>query len=69
MRTVERDDLAAQRPADAKKLRERLKSYLVAVDAQLPTVNPDFDPKAPAPEKGKEGGGNKGEKKPKKPKK
>lgn len=65
----ERDDLAAQRPADTKKLRERLKTYLVAVDAQLPTVNPDFDPKAPAPEKGKEGGGNKGEKKPKKPKK
>lgn len=40
----ERRDLAKERPADAKKLRDRLEKYLVAVNAQLPTVNPDFDP-------------------------
>ncbi len=47
----ERRDLAAQRPADVKKLRERLEKYLASVDAQLPTPNPDYDPKKPAPEK------------------
>ena len=40
----ERHDLAAQRPADTKKLRERLDKYLAAVDAQFPTPNPNFDP-------------------------
>lgn len=44
----ERNDLAAARPADATRLRERLERYLAAVDAQLPTVNPDFDATRPA---------------------
>lgn len=39
----ERRDLSKQRPADAKKLRDRLEKYLAAVDAQLPTPNPRFD--------------------------
>lgn len=67
----ERRDLVAQRPADAKKLRERLGKYLAAVNAQLPTVNPDYDPsKEPAIKGGGKGGDKKpdpkkGEKKPK----
>lgn len=52
----ERNDLAADRPADAARLRERLERYLVAVDAQLPTVNPDFDATQPA-EPARKGGG------------
>ncbi len=62
---AERRDLAAQRPADAKKLRERLEVYLAAVNAQLPTVNPDYDPsKEPAIKGGGKGGGKGGDKKP-----
>ncbi len=58
----ERRDLATQRPADAKKLRERLDRYLASVNAQMPTVNPNFDPaKEPT---GKSEKGNKGDKKP-----
>ncbi len=44
----EREDLASRRPADAAQLRARLDAYLAAVDAQLPTANPDFDPSRPA---------------------
>jgi arylsulfatase A len=43
----ERNDLAAKRPAETRQLRERLQKYLVAVNAQLPTSNPDFDPAEP----------------------
>ncbi len=42
-------------PGVVKRLRERLERYLVAVDAQLPTVNPDFDPARPAEPARKEG--------------
>ena len=54
----ERDDLAAARPADATRLRRRLEESLAAVQAQLPSPNPDFDPGRPqAPAKrGKRGG-------------
>jgi arylsulfatase A len=54
----ERDDLAAARPADATRLRGRLEESLAAVQAQLPSPNPDFDPaRPPAPAKrGKRGG-------------
>lgn len=56
----ERNDLANQRPADTKQLRDRLDRYLASVDAQLPTVNPHFDPSQPAtPTKGKGGQGKK----------
>ncbi|GDY10702.1 sulfatase [Planctomycetia bacterium] len=53
----ERRDLAAQRPDDVKKLRDRLEKYLASVDAQLPTPNPDYDPN-------KEPSGKRGDKKP-----
>jgi arylsulfatase A len=51
----ERDDLAQRMPAEAQRLRQRLEQYLTAVDAQLPTPNPEFDPARPAPtrERGK----------------
>lgn len=50
----ERRDLAKERAADTKKLRDRLEKYLIAVNAQLPTVNPDFDPnKVPTGKGGK----------------
>ncbi len=54
----ERNDLAAQRPADARKLRERLDKYLAAVGAQFPTPNPNFDPNQRVEPK-KRGGKNK----------
>ncbi len=54
----ERNDLAAQRPTETKKLRERLDKYLAAVDAQFPTPNPNFDPNQPVEPK-KRGGKNK----------
>lgn len=54
----ERNDLAAQRLAEMKKLRERLDKYLADVDAQFPTPNPNFDPNQPAEPK-KRGGKNK----------
>lgn len=44
----EREDLAARMPAEASRLRSRLDAYLAAVAAQLPTMNPDFDPSRPA---------------------
>jgi len=48
----EQNDLAAARPADAARLRARLEEALAAVQAQVPTPNPDFDPARPAlPEK------------------
>ena len=54
----ERNDLAAQRPAETKKLRARLDKYLADVDAKFPTPNPNFDPNQPAEPK-KSGGKNK----------
>lgn len=61
----ERTDLASKRPADTKKLRERLEKYLAAVDAQLPTPNPDYDPnRRVEPQRGKGDKGPKLEKKP-----
>ncbi len=54
----ERNDLAAQRPAETTKLRERLDKYLADVDAQFPTPNPNYDPNQPAEPK-KRGGKNK----------
>jgi hypothetical protein len=34
-------------PAEAERLRQRLERYLTAVDAQLPTTNPEYDPAKP----------------------
>lgn len=60
----ERHDLAKERPAEAKKLRDRLEKYLVAINAQLPTVNPDYDPAMEPTRKGGGGKGKGGDKKP-----
>ena len=54
----ERNNLAAQRPAETKRLRERLDKYLADVNAQFPTPNPHFDPNQPVEQK-KRGGKNK----------
>ena len=40
----ERNDLATQMPDKAAALAEKLEAYLVRVDAQLPSPNPDYDP-------------------------
>ena len=45
----ERDDLAQRMPGEAQRLRQRLEQYLSAVDAQLPTPNPHYDPAKPSP--------------------
>lgn len=42
----ESPNIADQEPARTKSLRERLESWLKSVDAQLPTPNPNYDPKA-----------------------
>lgn len=56
----ERQDLAAQMPGEAAHLRQRLESYLAAVDAQFPTPNPQYDPSRPAPPTRDRKGGKKG---------
>ncbi len=56
----ERNDLAKSQPQETAKLRKQLESYLSAVNAQLPTLNPNFDPKSqPSTQemRGKRGGG------------
>jgi arylsulfatase A len=64
----ERDDLAATRPAAAVRLRRRLEESLAAVQAQLPSPNPDFDPaRPPAPAKRGKRGGKPGKPAPKEP--
>ena len=58
---------AERMPAETKKLRERLENYLAAVDAQFPTVNPDYDPNRPTtPERRQRDQEKKAQKKPKK---
>ena len=52
----ERSDLAAERPKDAELLRRRLENYLVSVEAQMPTLDPAFDPAAPPPPEKPRGG-------------
>ncbi len=56
----ERNDLATQRPADAMRLRGRLETYCADVDAQLPTINPQYDPTRPASPGRRRGGAAKG---------
>ncbi len=43
----ERRNLAAELPDKARELDRRLTEYLAAVNAQMPTLNPDFDPSKP----------------------
>ncbi|MEZ6031821.1 MAG: sulfatase [Planctomycetaceae bacterium] len=53
----EQRDLSKRMPAETRQLSDRLQAYLAAVDAQFPTVNPDYDPNAPTqPAKGGKGG-------------
>lgn len=53
----ERNDLAQQMQKEAQEMKGRLNQYLTAVNAQLPTPNPNFDPSQPiAPRKGGKGG-------------
>ena len=56
----ERTDLATQRPADTMRLRGRLETYRADVDAQLPTINPQYDPTRPASPGRRRGGAAKG---------
>jgi arylsulfatase A-like enzyme len=60
----EQNDLASQRPSETSQLRERLKKYLTAIDAQLPTPNPQYDPSTPTGPARPKGGKPKGGKKP-----
>jgi len=53
----ERRDLAAERPADAARLRAMLDRHLANVHAQLPTRNPQYDPARPPPSERKPGRG------------
>ena len=42
-------DLAQSQASTAEKLNAELTQYLADIDAQMPTLNPDYDPNAPAP--------------------
>lgn len=55
----EQTDLAKKRPEETAKLEKQLIEYLKAVDAQMPTPNPKYDPKAPPPPTKKGGKGGK----------
>jgi arylsulfatase A-like enzyme len=54
----EQTDLSGKRPEDTAKLEKQLTDYLKAVDAQMPTPNPKYDPKAPPPPRKKGGKGD-----------
>lgn len=60
----ERNDLSQQMPDEAKKLREQLEAYLTSVNAQLPTVNSNYDPSRPAPQRERRGGGGRNNERP-----
>ncbi|MCA9054109.1 MAG: sulfatase-like hydrolase/transferase [Planctomycetaceae bacterium] len=55
----ERRDLSQQLPDKARELDSLLSQYLQAVDAQMATPNPDYDPSAPTPPRQRGGQGNK----------
>jgi arylsulfatase A-like enzyme len=55
----EQTDLSKKRPDEAAKLEKQLAEYLKAVDAQMPTPNPKYDPNTPAPPKKRGGKGDK----------
>lgn len=56
----ERKDLADREPKRVRAMRERLDAYLVAVDAQMPTPNKDFDPSNPSQQEERKQRQNKG---------
>jgi len=52
----ERRNLAPEMPDKAKELNQRLTDYLAAVNAQMPSLNPDYDPsKAPTANRDRRG--------------
>ncbi|MAG94349.1 MAG: sulfatase [Planctomycetaceae bacterium] len=53
----ERNDLSGSMPSRVKELDAMLVSYLRDVDAQLPTVNANYDPSQPPPVRKRGGGG------------
>lgn len=57
----EQNDLSKKMPEETARLHKRLTDYLSAVNAQLPTPNPQYDPKQPTPPKKKGGKGVKDE--------
>jgi len=59
----ERDNLAEKQPAKVAELDKRLTNYLTAVNAQMPTLNPNYDPSITASSLPGEtrGGGNRGQ--------
>ena len=57
---VERNDLREAQPETAKALEKKLMAWLKAVDAQLPTVNKDYDANAEPPERRRKKGGKRG---------
>ena len=52
----ERHDLAQEMPDKAKELNQRLSEYLSAVNAQMPTANPNYDPAMPSDNTRERGG-------------
>jgi len=72
---AESNNLADSRPQQAAGLKQKLEAYLVAIKADMPQPNPDYDPALPASSQPKKGGKRgssktmlKGSKKPKKTK-
>jgi arylsulfatase A-like enzyme len=58
----ERHDLAREMPDKVKELNQRLTNYLTAVNAQMPSPNPNYDPSKPPPEQKRGGKGMGGKK-------
>lgn len=54
----EQNDLSKKMPEETAKLHKQLTDYLAAINAQMPTPNSKYDPKAPTPPKKKGGKGS-----------
>ncbi len=65
----EQNDLAQSNKSQTVKMEKQLKEYLLAVNAQMPKVNPDHDPSKPMASKKGKGRGNKKKRKTDKSKK
>lgn len=58
----EQTDLSRNMPAEAARLAKKLDDYLVSVKAQMPTPNPQYDPRKAPPQQQKKGKDKKAEK-------
>jgi len=58
----EQTDLSRNMPAEAARLANKLDDYLVSVKAQMPTPNPQYDPRKATPQQQKKGKDKKAEK-------